>query len=50
MVLLGDDTQVKAHSGLFRDSANLDAIQVHDLRRTYQSLRNHFRRTQWSPR
>jgi hypothetical protein len=26
MVLLGDEAQVEAHFGLFRDSANLDAI------------------------
>jgi hypothetical protein len=32
MVLLGDEAQVYARFGLFRDSANLDARLVHDLR------------------
>ena len=45
MVLLGDETLVEAHLGLFGDSANLDARLVHGLRRTYQKLRNHFGRT-----
>jgi hypothetical protein len=31
MVLLGDEAQVDARFGLFGDSANLDAIQVHSL-------------------
>jgi hypothetical protein len=31
MALLGDEAQVEAHFGLFRDSANLDAIKVHVL-------------------
>jgi hypothetical protein len=38
MVLLGDEAQVDARFGLFRDSANLVARLVHDLRRTYQRL------------
>jgi hypothetical protein len=32
MVLLGDEAQVNACFIPFRDSANLDARQVHDLR------------------
>jgi hypothetical protein len=31
MVLLGDEAQVEARFGLFRGSANLNAIQVHGL-------------------
>jgi hypothetical protein len=46
MVLLGDKAQVDARFGLFRDSAILDARLVHDLRRTYYRLRNHYGRTQ----
>jgi hypothetical protein len=29
MVLLGDEAQVNAYFGLFRDSTNLDATLVH---------------------
>jgi hypothetical protein len=47
MVLLGDEAQVDARFVLFRDSANLDAELVHDLRRTYHKLRNRFGRAQW---
>ena len=43
MVPLGDEGQVEAHR--FEDSANLEAIQVHGLRRTYHRLINCFRRT-----
>jgi hypothetical protein len=32
--LLGDEAQVEACFGLFRDSANLDARSMHSLRRT----------------
>ena len=32
MVLLGDEAQVEAQFGLFRDSANLDAREEHGLR------------------
>jgi hypothetical protein len=35
VVLLGDEAQVKARFSLFGDSANLEARQVHGLRRTY---------------
>jgi hypothetical protein len=49
MVLLGDEPQVDARFGLFRDTANLDTRQVHGLRRTYRSLgENHFGRTRWN--
>jgi hypothetical protein len=34
MVLLGDEAQVDAQFSLFGDSANLDARQVHGVRRT----------------
>jgi hypothetical protein len=39
MVLLGDEAQVDARFGQFRDSANLDARLVHDLRQTYHRLK-----------
>ena len=45
MVLLGDETQVKARFGPFGDSANLDTKLVHRLRRTYRRLGHHFGRT-----
>jgi hypothetical protein len=32
MVLLGDEAQLEARFGLFRDSANLDARSVRGLR------------------
>jgi len=32
MVLLGDEAQVQAHFGVFRDSASLDARLVRSLR------------------
>jgi hypothetical protein len=31
MVLLGDETQAKAHFGPFEDSTSLDATKVHGL-------------------
>jgi hypothetical protein len=34
MELLGDEAQVEARFGPFRDSANLDARSVHSLCRT----------------
>jgi hypothetical protein len=46
MVLLGDETQLEARFGSFRDSTNLDARSMHGLRRTYHRLRNYFGRTQ----
>jgi hypothetical protein len=39
MVLLGDEAQLEARFGLFRDSANLDARSMHNLHRTYHRLR-----------
>jgi hypothetical protein len=47
MVLLGDQAQVDARLGLFGDSANLDAREVHGLRRTYRRHRDRFGCTQW---
>jgi hypothetical protein len=38
MGLLGYEAQVHARFGLFGDSANLDAIWVHGLHRTYRTL------------
>ena len=48
MVLLGDEAQVKAHSGPFGDSGNLDSRLVHGLRETYHILENHFGHTRWN--
>jgi hypothetical protein len=42
MVLLGDEAQLEARFGPFRDSANLDARLVHGLHQTYHRLRNCF--------
>ena len=42
MVPLGDEAQVEPRFGLFGDSANLDARQVHRLGRTYHMIGNHF--------
>jgi hypothetical protein len=42
MVLLGDEAQLEARFGLFRDSANLDIRSVHGLRQTYHGFENHF--------
>ena len=46
MVLLSEEAQVKARFGLFGDSANLNARQVHGLCRMSHMLgnrlRNHF--------
>jgi hypothetical protein len=36
---------VEARFSLFGDNANPDARWMHDLRRTYRRLRNHFRHT-----
>jgi hypothetical protein len=48
MGLLGDETQVESRFGPFRDSASLDAILVHGLRRTYRRLRNSIGGTRWN--
>ena len=45
MVLLGQGAQVKAQIGLFGDSANLDARQMHGLHGTYDMVTNQSRRT-----
>jgi hypothetical protein len=45
MELLGDLGHVESHFGLFADSANMDAMLVQGLHRTYHRLRNHFGRT-----
>jgi hypothetical protein len=42
IVLLVDEAQVKAHFGKFGYSANLNAREVHNLRRMYYRLGNHF--------
>ena len=47
MVLLGDEAQVDARFCPFGDSANVDAREVHGLRRTYHRVENHFGRTEW---
>jgi hypothetical protein len=48
MELLGDEAQVEARFSPFGDSANIGARQVHDLRRTYHRLRNHFGCIRWN--
>jgi hypothetical protein len=48
MGLLGDEAQVEARFGPFRDSATLDARLVHGLRRTYRRLRNSNGGTRWN--
>jgi hypothetical protein len=45
MVLLGDEARAKARFGVFEDSANLDARQVHGLHPTYHRLGNCFTHT-----
>jgi hypothetical protein len=45
MVLLGDESQVEAHFGLFGDGANLDVRLVHCLCRMYHRLGNRFGHT-----
>jgi hypothetical protein len=42
MEILGDEAQVKASFGPFRDS-----VSVHDLQPAYHRLINHFGRTRW---
>jgi hypothetical protein len=42
MVLLGDEVQLEARFGPFRDSANLDARSVHGLRQMLHRLGNCF--------
>jgi hypothetical protein len=42
MVLLGDDAQVEADFGPFRESGNPDARYVHSFHRTYHGLRKSF--------
>ena len=46
MVVLGEEAQVEARFGLFKDIANLDARQVHYLCGTYHMLENQFGHTQ----
>jgi hypothetical protein len=48
MVLLGYEAQLEARFGLFGDSANPDAREVHDLHRTYHRLGNHFGCYDWN--
>jgi hypothetical protein len=43
MGLLGDEAQVEACFGPFRDSTTLDARLVHGLRQTYHRFRNSMR-------
>jgi hypothetical protein len=44
-VLLGDEAQLEARFGPFGASANLNARQVHGLRRKYHRVKNRFGRT-----
>ena len=45
MVPLGDEAQVEARFGPFRDSVNLDARWVHSLRQMYDRVGHRFGRT-----
>jgi len=45
MVLLVEEAQVEARFGLFGDSANLDAIELHGLHGAYHMLENQFGHT-----
>jgi hypothetical protein len=47
MELLGDVGLVESRFGSFRDSASVDAREVHGLRQMYHRLKNHFRHTSW---
>jgi hypothetical protein len=42
MELLGDVGHVEPRFGLFGDSVNIGAREVHGLRQTYHRLGNHF--------
>jgi hypothetical protein len=42
MVCLGDEAQLDVCSGLFGDSANLDARLVHSLRRMYHKAQKSY--------
>jgi hypothetical protein len=48
MGLLGDEAYVKVWFGPFGDSATLDAVLVHGLRRTYRRLGNSIGGTRWN--
>jgi hypothetical protein len=48
MGLLGDEAQVEARFGPFRDSATLDARLVHGLHQTYRRLGNSIGGTKWN--
>jgi hypothetical protein len=48
MELLGDVGHVEPRFGLFGDSVSVGARQGHNLRRTYDRLRNHFGRARWN--
>jgi hypothetical protein len=41
----GDEAQLEACLGPFRDSGNFNTRQVHGFYRTYHRLKNHFGRT-----
>jgi hypothetical protein len=47
MGLLGDEAQVEARFGPFRDSATLDARLVHGLRQTHRRLGNNIGGIRW---
>jgi hypothetical protein len=47
MELLGDMGHLESCFGPFGGSVTVGAKKVHDPRRTYHRLRNHFGRTRW---
>ena len=48
MVPLGEEAQVEARFGPFRDIVNLDTRWVHSLRRMYDRLGHRFGCTRWN--
>jgi hypothetical protein len=48
MVLLGEEAQLEARFGLFRNIAKHEARLVHGLHRMYHRLGNRFGHTQWN--
>jgi hypothetical protein len=47
MELLGDKGHVESRIGPFGDDVSVGVRQVHNLRQTYHSLKNHFGHTRW---
>ena len=50
MEILGDTGHVESRFGPFGDDVRVGVRQVHGLRQTYHRFRNHFGRTDGTPR